>query len=263
MFLLDLPLWAALIIILVLSVVLSYLGLKFIHKFYKYEQLTEIHQVSSYIFNAYGLLYAVIIAFVIYINWNEYNEAQRKVYVETNQLSNIFHNAQGFDDSLKFPIMNAVVQYTESIITDDFMAMKSRNRSQKTRYAYDKLWGTVIGADTKNLKNNFAYDVTVNELNTLSEARRLRYLYMENTIPAVIWVIIVIGCFITLAFSYSFGIKRRYPYILFVISFTYINVLMLYLILVLDYPFSGCNSISSEPYSIVLNHFREVLSIIK
>lgn len=263
MFLLDLPLWAALVIILVLSVILSYLGLKFIHKFYKYEQLSEIHQLSSYIFNAYGLLYAVIIAFVIYINWSEYNEAQKQVYVETNQLSNIFHNAQGFDDTLKLAIMNSVMQYTESIMTDDFAAMKSLKRSPKTRSAYDKLWDTVIGANTKNLKNSFAYDVTINELNTLSEARRLRYLYMENTIPAVIWVIIVIGCFITLAFSYSFGIKRRYPYILFVISFTYVNVLMLYLILVLDYPFSGYNAITGEPYAIVLNHFKEVLSIIK
>lgn len=263
MFLLDLPLWAAMVVILVLSVVLSYAGLKTIHKFYKYEQLTEIHQLSSYIFNAYGLLYAVVIAFVIYINWSEYNEAQRQVYVETNQLSNIFHNAQGLDSAYKLDIMKATVNYTENIMTDDFASMKNLKRGLKTRESYDNLWNSVLKIDLNKLNNPKAYEICLLELNQVSEARRLRYLYMENTIPAVIWVIMGIGCFITLAFSYSFGIKRRYPYILFVISFTYVNVLMLYLILVLDYPFSGYNSISNEPYAIILNHFKEVLSSIK
>ncbi|MCE1165602.1 MAG: DUF4239 domain-containing protein [Bacteroidetes bacterium] len=263
MFILDLPLWAALVIILVMSIILSYLGLKFIHKFYKYEQLSEIHQLSSYIFNAYGLLYAVLIAFVIYINWSEFDEAQRQVYVETNQLSNIFHNAQGFNDTLKTKVLKATAEYTETIMTDDFQAMKKLRRGIKTRDSYDKLWESIISADLSTIKNQKAYEICLSELNQVSEARRLRYLYMENTIPAVIWVIIIIGCVITLAFSYSFGIKRRYPYILFVISFTYVNVLMLYLILVLDYPFSGYNSISIEPYAVILNHFKEVLSAIK
>jgi hypothetical protein len=263
MFLLELPLWAALIVLLVFSIVVSYSGLKLVHKFYQYEHLKETHELSGYIFNAYGLLYAVVIAFVVYINWGEYNEAQRQVYVETNQMSNIFHNAQGFDDSLKINLMKAVTNYAESVMTDDFAAMKKLNRSAKTREAYDKLWDVMLKADTGRIKNPKVYEMCLDELNQLSEARRLRYLYMENTIPTVIWVIMIVGCLITMCFAYLFGMKNKNPYIFFVIAFTYINILMLYLILVLDYPFTGYNTISNEPYLIMINHFKDVMGMLK
>ena len=263
MFLLNLPLWAALLLLLVIAVLISHYGIKLVHKFYKYEHLKESHEISGFIFNAYGLLYAVVIAFVIYINWGEYNEAQRKVYVEINSASNLFHSAQGFNDSAKKIVMANLIAYTETVYFDDFGAMEKLNRSEKNRAAYDSLWDSFLRIDAQAAGNQILYDHCLSELRTLSEARRMRYHYMENTIPIVIWVVMIVGYFIALMFAYLFGMKYRNPYLILLIAFTYINILMLYLILVLDYPFTGYSAISKEPYAVILNHFKEVFSAIK
>jgi len=243
--------------------VLVFAGFKLIHKFYHYEHLEKYHSVISYIFNAYGLLFAVVIAFVVYINWGDYNNAQGHIYNEANQISNLFHNVQGFQEPMKTELMKSILDYTNVIYNTELPEMIKENYSYENNSSYNKLWNDFLKVDVKKLDNTILYDKCLDELSRISESRRFRYFYLSNTIPKLIWVVMFIGCFISFSFSFFFGLKTKFPYFLLVIAFTFINIIILYLIYVLDHPYEGVNAISYIPIEKILTHFNNVFQGLK
>lgn len=262
-FLLYSPIWVVILVISLISIGVIFVGFKIIHKFIHYEHLEKYHNVTSYIFNAFGLLYAVVIAFVVYINWSDYNNAQEQIYNESNYISNLFHNVQGFSEPVKSDMMKCIVDYTDHIYNVEMADMKLGKSDYERNTYYSKLWEYFLKIDSKNLDNPFLYDHCLELLNKISEARRFRYFYLNNTIPSLIWVVMLFGCYFSFSFSFFFGMRTKFPYLILVIGFTFINIILLYLIFVLDHPYQGVNAISYLPMEKILNHFNTVLGGIK
>ena len=114
-FLLYMPVWLTISLLIVLSLIISYSGFTIIHKYYDYTHLEKYHNVTSYLFNAYGLLYAVLIAFVVFINWSDFNSAQSQFYAESNRISNLFHIVQGFPEPERTDLMKSIYEYVDVI----------------------------------------------------------------------------------------------------------------------------------------------------
>jgi hypothetical protein len=259
-FLLYAPIWVMVTIIMLFSIFVSFAGFRIIHKFYHYENLEKSHNVTSYIFNAYGLLYAVVIAFVVYINWSDYNNAQEQLYNESNHISNLFHEAQGFQEPFKTDLMKNIVSYTDNIFNSEIAEMKEGKSSYESNKEYNKLWDNFLNIDVKKLENTVLYDKCMDEINKISESRRFRFFYLNNTIPKLIWVIMLFGCVFSFSFSFFFGMRSKFPYLFLVIGFTFINIMLLYLIFVLDHPYEGINSITYSPLEKILSHFNTVIN---
>lgn len=152
-FLLYVPIWFMVIIVALLSVVIAYIGFYLIHKFYDYEHLAKYHNVTSYLFNAYGLLYAVLIAFVVYINWTDYNNAQNHIYSESNQISNLFYIVQGLDEPMRTELMQSIYRYTEDVNKTEIPEMQKGIYSYENNAAYNRIWDDFIKVDIKTINN--------------------------------------------------------------------------------------------------------------
>jgi hypothetical protein len=259
---LYLPYYISIPLLLLLTVLITIVGLKIVNRVYKRDVLQETHQITSYIFNAFGLMFAVLVAFVVYINWSNYDSTQGVVYDEVNHLSNLFHLADGFGDSLRGEIKNEIINYTDIIQNDDWNSMQNMKQSDKARVSYDKLWNIFLKMDYDKFPNKTVYHLSALEIKNLSESRRTRYFYMEDTIPVLIWIILIVGSIMSILLSCMFAMNKKSPHYFSVMSFVFINLILLYLIYILDHPFTGRYSISAEPYINALSHFRDVMMII-
>ena len=65
--LLNLPPAISFLIVSAITTALALAGLRFVRKKYSTEVLKENHEVEAIIFNAFGLLYAVVVAFVVFV----------------------------------------------------------------------------------------------------------------------------------------------------------------------------------------------------
>jgi len=258
-FLLYIPIWLMVIIIALLSAALAYIGFYLIHRFYDYEHLEKYHNVTSYLFNAFGLLYAVVIAFVVFINWTDFNNAQNQFNSESNQISNLFQTVQGFEDPLKTELMKSIYEYAEVINKQEIPDMQKGIYIYDHNSEYKRIWQVFLKVDIKTINNVQLYEQCLNELKGISEARRFRYFYLLNSIPLIIWVIMIIGCLISFSFSFFFGVRNRFPHFFLAAAFTFFNILILYLIYVLDHPYEGTNAISFSTMEKIISHFNSVL----
>ena len=97
-FLLNLPSAISFLIVSVITTAAALAGLRFVRKKYLTEVLKENHEVAAIIFNAFGLLYAVVVAFVVFVTWSGYDDATKNLQMEANEVDDIFHISKAFSD---------------------------------------------------------------------------------------------------------------------------------------------------------------------
>ena len=104
----------------IFAVFISTMGLRFVRKRYTEEYLKNNHEVGGYFFNAFGLLYAVLIAFVVYVTWTEFDTSSRDIELEANQTYLLYFNASEFPEPSRTEIRNAVKEYISIVINDEW-----------------------------------------------------------------------------------------------------------------------------------------------
>src|SRR3982750_1447694 len=110
-FLLELPPPASFFIVSAITTFLSLAGLYLVRKKYSAEVLKENHEVAAIIFNAFGLFYGVLIAFVVFVTWNGYDEATKNLQLEASEALDIFPTAATFPDPSRKIIQQGGIGY--------------------------------------------------------------------------------------------------------------------------------------------------------
>lgn len=238
------------------SVALAVLGLILVRKSFKEQHLKENHEVASMIFNAYGLLYAVLMAFVVYAAWNCYDTTKKNVEMEVNKLADLYMDAAAFDSTMKERIRMAITKYTKAVVEEEWPMMERGGRTpQGTRETLQDIWDAYINVDVKAIKNPAMYEESLRQLNTMSEYRRLRRFAAKSYIPPIIWLVLIAGGVISVAFTFFFGTRYLTAQCAMTGVYTALNSMVLFLIYILDHPFAGYSAISSEPFKVVLRVF--------
>ena len=65
---------------------------------YPAEVLKENHEVAAIIFNAFGLFYGVMVAFVVFVTWGGYATATKNLQMEASEARIFFILRSAFPD---------------------------------------------------------------------------------------------------------------------------------------------------------------------
>ena len=87
------PAGISFLIVSVITTAAALAGLQLVRKQYSTEVLKENHEVAAIIFNAFGLLYAVVVAFVVFVTWSGYDDATKNLQMKPTR-STIFFTFQ-------------------------------------------------------------------------------------------------------------------------------------------------------------------------
>src|SRR5437870_3505200 len=93
-------------------------GLYLVRKRYAEEVLKENHEVAAIIFNAFGVLYAVVVAFVVFVTWTGYDDATKNLQLEASQVIDLSHSAKAFSNPTSKVIQDGLINYTNSVLND-------------------------------------------------------------------------------------------------------------------------------------------------
>ncbi len=90
MFLTTLPTWQAAIVVVVLPTLIAVTGPFAVRRFVRLERLQTNNEVAGFKFATVGVLYAVLLAFVVVVVWQKYNDAENVVSQEAGALAAIY-----------------------------------------------------------------------------------------------------------------------------------------------------------------------------
>ena len=246
-FLLQLTPPISFFIVSAITTFLSLAGLYLVRKKYSAEVLKENHEVAAIIFNAFGLFYGVLIAFVVFVTWNGYDEATKNLQLESSEALDLFHSAEAFPDPAKKIIQRGVRDYLASVYNDEVPKMAQGDISLYSGGAHAGLRILFNQIDATSIPNRELYAESLRCLNNLAQYRRMRIFAGNDTVPPVIWLVLLVGGVFAVSYTFFFEMKNIRAQYLITTTLTVTITSILFLIYVLDHPFTGTSRISLAP----------------
>src|SRR5437588_4122781 len=251
-FLLQLTPPVSFFIVSAITTFLSLAGLYLVRRKYSAEVLKENHEVAAIIFNAFGLFYGVMVAFVVFVTWGGYDDATKNLQMEASEALDIFNSAKGFPEPANKIIQQRLRDYVASVYNDEVKRMSQGQISLYSGGAHAKLTPLFYQMDEQSIPNRELYAESLRRLNNLAQYRRLRIFAGNNTVPSVIWLVLLVGGVTTVAYTFFFGMKNIKAQYTITTALTVTITLILFLIYVLDHPFTGTSKVSMQPLKEVM-----------
>ena len=235
----------------------SVAGLYLVRRLVPLDRLKMNHEVAAVTFGVLGAFYGLVLAFVIVAAWEQFNQANAETRDEATALFNVYKLGAAFSEPLRTKIDSSVLEYTHRVIDEEWPKMADMSY-QPGKMNILKLWSLLLSYRAPDNREQMLIDKSVDQLNAVNQARSMRYLFYDNDLPSVVWLIIYLGCAITIGFSYFFGSNLFRAQAMMCAIFSIMLGMTILAILELAHPYQGTVTISDEPFRWALMRMQEV-----
>jgi hypothetical protein len=191
-----------------------------------------------------GTIYAVMIGFMLYAVWNNFQTAETNADNEANNLVNLYRAADGLQEPQRDFIQLAARSYAAQVVAQEWPTMhndvsgKGVEKFAGHQYVV-KLWATTSQTLTADLAQQASLRQVMIELSNMTEHRRIRLLESRSKMPDILWGVLVMGGMITIASSCLIGSENVPLHFVLIISLSLLISLALVAIGDIDRPFQG------------------------
>jgi hypothetical protein len=219
------------------------------------EFLESHNEVAGFIYAVVGVIYAVLLAFVVAFVWEQHRTAEASVEQEANQLGDLFRDTEAFPARRREVLQASIRSYVQMVTENEWEAMARGEPSPEAWRAYNLLWSAYVEFVPATEHQRIWYIETIGDLNEMGDYRRLRLLSSHATVPSILWVTIIVGAIVTIGFGYFFGTKSLQAHLLMVCAVSGTISLTLFVVFALDHPFRGLAPVEPDAFEQLLNIF--------
>jgi protein-S-isoprenylcysteine O-methyltransferase Ste14 len=216
----------------------------------------EHNDVAGFIYAALGVIYAVLLALVVIAVWEEFGRARVTVESEANALAEIFWLAHQLPEPEGPHLQELARSYAEEVVEEEWPLMEHTQATPQGWVLIDDIRATLQGYEPRTVAGQELYAEGLDQVQRLADARRTRLVQAEESIPTVLWVVLVVGGVVTVGFTYLFGLESTWAHRLMVASLAGVIALVLFTIGIMDHPFSGGARIETGAFELILNRFE-------
>jgi hypothetical protein len=245
------------LLIVAVATVVAVGGLVLVQRLYSTERRKQHNDVAGFIYAVLGVSYAVLLGLMLIAVWEQWNAAQDVASDEANELAGIFWFAHALPQPEGRHIQELARSYAEVVVEEEWPLMEQGRSSPKAWDTLDELRGTILGLDPPTGAQLVRYNQVLEQLHALGDARRERLLAASEGLATILWVVLIGGGVITIAFTYLFGLDNTVVHTLMVAALAMILSLSLFTVAALDYPFKGDVRIHPAAFEQVLERFQE------
>ncbi|MFO1540683.1 MAG: hypothetical protein ACKOTZ_09645 [Chloroflexota bacterium] len=241
-----LPGWAV-VLLVALAWVAFGLGLVLVvRRLVPPHRLEPHNDVAGFVFSGIGVIYAVLLAFVVIGVWENFDEDRRAAEVEAAHILTVHRSAELIDPS--GDTQAAVRRYAELVVSDDWPAMQAGRRlAASTDDALHAI--AVTGMRVAEVRDGSSLGALFfNDLHDLRIARVQREAAVADPLPLVLWLAIVLGGLITVGYVAVYGIRDRVLHLIFTAAFAALVGLSIGVVIVLDAAYGGDTGVTTDAY---------------
>ena len=240
------------IVIVTVAVVLALAGMVLARRVLPFS-VREAHNANTAaMFGALYVVYGLIVGFSAYQVADQFDAARRTVQNEAGSVGEIYLLAEQLPGPDRREIQGLVESYARALVEDGWPRMEEGGASARAQKIGDELRRAVMGFEPSTGAEQAIYAQGLTLVQEFDEYRALRLLEVREGIPAILWVVLILGGVMTIGFTYLFGMEAPRLHVLMIVSLTVVLVLVLYTIRALEYPFDGIVQVQPEPFELLL-----------
>jgi hypothetical protein len=147
--------------------------------------------------------------------------------------------------------------YINAIINDEWKALARGERSPVVQEKSDEIWKLYASFEPKTDTERIFYAEILKRMNDGGELRRQRLADSRTGIHPVLWFVLLFGGIITVVFTFFFGSENMIAQMIMTTLLAMLIVLILFTILIMDFPFSGDIKVLPDAFKQVLLHLAK------
>ena len=215
-----------------------------------------------------GTTYAVILAFMLWNVWNNFQTARITADAEANSLVNLYRISAGLDPLQSKQIRALSREYAAVTISDEWPAMAREQFSPRAAIVVQKMWSALLESGSDNATgghsaapgDNFEQtkiEQAFNALTQMSEHRRLRQIESRLKLPGILWAVLVVGGVVVIGSACLFGCQNFALHFIHVFVLSFLLALVLVAIAEIDRPFQGPVHVEPDAFIFALQTFAQ------
>ena len=222
------------------------------------------NDVAGFIYAALGVIYAVLLALVVIAVWEEFDAARDTVEQEANAAADIFWLADRLPEPRGTHVQELVRSYAEEVVHKEWPLMAqgdtpllTQERGTPTGWALiDDIRQNIQNFEPRTRAEEQLYAEGLDQVDTLSDARRMRLVAAEEDVPGVLWAVLIFGGVAVVSFTYLFGLESTWAHRLMVATLAAVIGLVLFTVGAMEHPFSGGARIGTGAFELILERFE-------
>ncbi len=203
-----------------------------------------------------GVVYAVMLAFAVFIVWDEFETTSRAVEQEANALVSLYNLARALPADASAQLKNDVRNYTRVVTADEWTQMALGRSSDASANALAQLTRFEREFNPETNRDAVLYDQAVGHIEELNSFRRLRLQASRGQVPYPMWVLLIGGGLFTVGFTAAFGAASGRLHAILTAALAAALGFTLFIIFALDTPYTGSFKITADPFQSALTMFE-------
>ncbi len=217
----------------------SLLLLWLLQRIWPYSERRNHNDIIGWQVSVLGTTYAVIVGFMLYAVWTTFQSAEINAENEANCLVNVYRIADGLPAAQRVQVQQLAREYANTVINQEWPAMHRGEATFSARATIEKLYTVVMQARPATFAEQSSMSLTLTEIASMTEHRRVRELESQSKLPSILWIVLFLGGVITSVSACLFGTENFKLHALQVFSLTLLLSLALVAIGDIDRPFQG------------------------
>ncbi len=245
--LMHIPTIVVALIMLVISAGAAIGGLLIVRRYAPPHKLKGHHDIAGPIFATIGVIYAVLLAFITIIVYEQFSDAKTNLTMEANTYGQMYRTALGLPEPFRSEYRTALNEFVDAIMQDEWDSQAYKGPSSRVSAAAKQVNSVFALYNPVTDKEMLYYGQILDKMNLAGELRRQRILDQEEGLPGILWMVLILGGLITLAFTFFFGSDNLIAQLIMTTMVAILIALVLFTIFVLDFPFTGDLRVPVEP----------------
>lgn len=221
-------------------------GVLMVHRFVDRSKLKSHHDIAGPLFATLGVIYAVLLGFVTVIVWQQFDNAGMAAAREANYYADIYRDMNGLSPEFRQQAGAAMDDYIDAVVNDEWKSVGYGQRSEKVQALAAKVWDLYCNYQPQTETQKIFLAESVRKMNDAGEMRRQRLMDASTGLNPVLWMVLIIGGCITIAFTFFFGSDNLILQLIMTTLLSALIALLLFTILSMDYPYSGDVSVKPD-----------------
>jgi len=237
--------------ILVLGMLITAVLIQGVRRFIPVE-LRGREEKRGIVFAFCGVLYALVIGFVLAFALEGYQAADSDAGSEADSVTALSRAATLFDAESRDRLGHELICYSRAVIYDEWPKQSDGESSELATAATDRLFQSFGGLGRSN-PDDAALSSSLDRVRELGESRAARLLKSNQSLPSMFWVFMIVGGLMLTGYATILaGNERRLGQVIFILPVTLLLLCAIYLVAVFEQPFRGPNALQPQAMEVAL-----------
>src|SRR5277367_6638832 len=253
----------------VCTIVLSMGFLAVLRAIWPASQRTEHNDIIGWQISVLGTTYAVILAFMLWNVWNNFQTARINAETESNYLVDLYRIAGGLPAAQSKSIRALSIEYADVMVNEEWPNMAQEQLSSRGFAITQQMWDALLApkADGSETGQNppsvgapqqIALDQAFNAVANMSERRRLRQLESRLKLPGILWAVLIVGGIVVIGSACLFGCQNVTLHFVHVFVLSFLLSLVLVAFAEIDPPFQGPLHVEPDAFIFAQETFKQL-----